>query len=124
MISPTPTEMLPFETDAHGVVRVGHTRVTLDTIVMAFTEGATAEEIAQQYPSLQLADIYSVIGYYLRHRSEVDGDDRGPTGAGAPGWHVQPARDAGRGRARGAGGGDLARRTPVACGDADYFSSD
>lgn len=72
MLSPTPTEMLPFETDAHGVVRVGHTRVTLDTIVMAFTEGATAEEIAQQYPSLQLADIYSAIGYYLRHRPEVE----------------------------------------------------
>lgn len=39
----------------------------------ALAEGATAEEIAQQYPSLRLADVYSVLGYYLRHRSDVDG---------------------------------------------------
>lgn len=25
-----------------------------------------------QYPSLQLADVYSVIGYYLKHKAEVD----------------------------------------------------
>ncbi len=37
----------------------------------AFEEGATAEEIVQQYPSLQLADVYSVIGYYLRRREDV-----------------------------------------------------
>ncbi len=72
MIPLIPTEPLPLETDADGVVRVGRTRVTLDTLIMAFTDGATAEEIAHQYPSLQLADIYSVIGYYLRHRSEVE----------------------------------------------------
>jgi len=68
----SPTDILPLETDADGVVRVGNTRVTLDTIITTFTDGATAEEIAQQYPSLQLADIYSVIGYYLRHRTDVD----------------------------------------------------
>lgn len=51
MIPLTPTDVLPLETDADGVVRVGDTRVTLDTIIMAFTDGATAEEIAQQYPS-------------------------------------------------------------------------
>lgn len=73
MIPLNPTETLPLETDSDGVIRVGKTRVTLDTVITAFRDGATAEEIAQQYPSLQLADIYSVIGYYLRHRSEVDG---------------------------------------------------
>ena len=72
MISLTSAETLPLEIDADGVVRVGKTRVSLDTIILAFTDGATAEEIAQQYPSLQLADIYSVIGYYLRHPSEVE----------------------------------------------------
>ncbi len=72
MVLPTSTDTLPLETDADGVVRVSHTRVTLDTIVQAFTEGATAEEIAQQYPVVPLADIYSVIGYYLRRRGDVD----------------------------------------------------
>jgi len=66
------TEPISLEMDAGGVVRVGGTRVTLDTIVTAFNEGATAEEIVHQYPSLHLADVYAVIGYYLRRRSEVE----------------------------------------------------
>jgi uncharacterized protein (DUF433 family) len=64
-------EPAPIETDAYGVVRVAKTRVTLDTLVTAFLEGCTPEEVGEQYPSLQLSDIYLVIGYYLRHRDEV-----------------------------------------------------
>jgi len=65
------TQPIPLTTDADGVVRVGNTRVTLATIVAAFREGATPETIAQQYPSLALADVYAVIGYYLNHRLDV-----------------------------------------------------
>lgn len=63
---------IPLISDANGVVRIQGTRVTLDTVVTAFLEGATAEEILEQYPSLQLSDIYIVLGYYLRHKTEVD----------------------------------------------------
>ena len=66
------TEVIPLETDEHGVIRVSNTRVTLDTIVTAFKDGATAEEIAQQYPTVLLADVYYVIGYFLRRREEVE----------------------------------------------------
>ena len=62
-------ETISLEKDADGVLRVSGTRVTLDTLVAAFQDGATPEEIAQQYPSIPLADIYAVIGYYLNHRS-------------------------------------------------------
>jgi uncharacterized protein (DUF433 family) len=65
-------EPAPLETDTHGVIRVGKTRVTLDTVVTSFLEGALAEEIADQYPSLQLSDIYLVLGYYLRHKTEIN----------------------------------------------------
>lgn len=65
------TERVPVHTDADGVIRVGGTRITLDTLVAAFDAGATAEEIVQQYPSVALADVYSVIAYYLRHQSEI-----------------------------------------------------
>ncbi len=68
----TATEIIPLETDSHGVIRVSNTRVTLDTIVAAFKEGATAEEIAQQYSIVPLADVYYIIGYYLRRRDEVE----------------------------------------------------
>jgi uncharacterized protein (DUF433 family) len=71
VLSPT-TEVIPLAVDAHGVMRVGNTRVTLDTVIAAFADGATAEEIVQQYPSLHLADVYSVIGYYLRYAAEID----------------------------------------------------
>lgn len=59
-------------TDVDGVVRIAGTRVTFDTLVAAFREGATAETIAEQYPSLRLADVYTALGYYLRHQEEVD----------------------------------------------------
>jgi uncharacterized protein (DUF433 family) len=63
---------IPIETDADGVIRIAGTRVTLDTLVAAFNEGATAEEIVQQYPSLKLGDVYAVIGYYLHNHAEVE----------------------------------------------------
>ena len=66
------TEAIPLVTGADGVLRVRGTRVTLETIVAAFAEGATAEEITQQYPSASLADVYQVIGYYLRHSAELE----------------------------------------------------
>lgn len=65
-------EPVPLLLDTDGVVRVGGTRVTLDTVVAAFRDGATAEEIVQQYPSLDLGDIYAALAYYLRHRPEVE----------------------------------------------------
>jgi hypothetical protein len=37
-------EAAPLKVTADGVVRVGKTRVTLDTIVAVFKQGATAEE--------------------------------------------------------------------------------
>ena len=66
------TQPLPLMLESEGAIRVGGTRVTLDSLIYAFLEGATAEEIAYQYPSLDLSDVYSVIGYYLHHRTKVD----------------------------------------------------
>lgn len=66
-------EPVPLAIDGEGVIRVGGSRVTLDVVTSAFRAGATAEEIVQQYPTLALADVYSVLTYYLRHQEEVDG---------------------------------------------------
>ena len=68
----TTTELMPLHMDTDGVMRVGGTRVTLDTVIAIFEQGATAEEIVQRFPTLDLADVYFAIGYYLRHRAEVD----------------------------------------------------
>lgn len=64
-------EAPPLRADSAGVMRVGQTRVTLDTVVYAFNEGSTAEEIVSRYPALQLSDVYAVISYYLRHQEAV-----------------------------------------------------
>ena len=66
------TPPVPLHANEDGVVLVGRTRVTLDTLVGAFLDGATAEEIAQQYDSLSLPDVYAVIGFYLQRKAEVD----------------------------------------------------
>jgi uncharacterized protein (DUF433 family) len=76
MTLPIANEPVPLRTDPDGVARVGNTRVTLATVVGAFLDGASAEEIACQYPSLELADVYAVIAYYLRKQAEVDADLR------------------------------------------------
>lgn len=62
----------PLEKDAHGVFRVGHTRVRLETVLTAFQQGSTPETIAFKYPALTLADIYAVITYYLQHQEAVE----------------------------------------------------
>lgn len=62
----------PLQKDEHGVFRVGGTRVRLDTVVTAFQNGCTPEEILQKYPSMALADIYSVVTYYLQNQDEVE----------------------------------------------------
>lgn len=66
------TIAVPIEPSVDGVLHVGGTRVTLDTIVTAFQAGASAEEIALRYPSLELADVYAAISYYLQHQAEVE----------------------------------------------------
>jgi uncharacterized protein (DUF433 family) len=58
--------------DEHGVLRVGDTRVMLDSVVAAFHLGHSAETIAQQYPALTLEEVYGAIAHYLANQADVD----------------------------------------------------
>src|SRR4051812_24800236 len=69
---PLRAEAPPLRGDPPGVWRVGESRVLLELVLRAFQDGATPETIVQRYPTLGLADVYAVIGYYLRHRAEVE----------------------------------------------------
>jgi len=62
----------PFRKDSSGVIRIGNTRVTFDTVITAFKNGSTSEEIVYQFPSLDLADVYAAIGYYLKNRADSE----------------------------------------------------
>lgn len=66
------TSQIVLEKDASGVLYVGATRVPLDTVVYAFNDGATAEEIVWRYPTLDLTQVYAAISYYLQNRGEVE----------------------------------------------------
>jgi uncharacterized protein (DUF433 family) len=62
----------PFRCDEAGGIRIGQSRVTLDSILAAYHNGFTPEEIAFQYSVLHLEEIYAAIAYYLNHRQEID----------------------------------------------------
>lgn len=62
----------PLREDAGGIIRVGGTRVRLDTVVTAYKNGCSPDDILRKYPSLRLADIHAVIAYYLSHTREVE----------------------------------------------------
>lgn len=70
-------ESIPLTVGGNGVAYIGGTRVTLDTLVAAYEQGASPEEIVARYATLELADVYAVITYYLRHREEVEDYLRG-----------------------------------------------
>jgi uncharacterized protein (DUF433 family) len=63
---------MPLVTGGDGVIRISGTRVPIETVIAAFSDGATPEEIGQQYPSIPLGDLYEVIGYYLRHKRDLN----------------------------------------------------
>ncbi len=65
-------ESAPLKANEDGVMLVGKTRVTLDSVVAVFKQGVAAEEIVYRYPSLNLADVYPTIAFYLNHQSEVE----------------------------------------------------
>ncbi|TAF96291.1 MAG: DUF433 domain-containing protein [Oscillatoriales cyanobacterium] len=54
-------EAPPFREDATGAIRVGN-----------FQDGASPESIVQRYSTVSLSDVYSAIGYYLRHQEVVE----------------------------------------------------
>ena len=51
---------------------MGNTSVLLELVIHAFQQGETAEGIVDSYSTLKLADIYTVLAYYLTHRAEVN----------------------------------------------------
>jgi uncharacterized protein (DUF433 family) len=63
---------VPLHVDEDGTIRVGGTRLIIDLIIHAYNKGRTPEDIVRSYDAVSLSDIYTVIGYYLHHRAELD----------------------------------------------------
>jgi uncharacterized protein (DUF433 family) len=67
-----PSLSIPLHTDENGIIRVGDTRVTLDTILARHQQKETPEAIHAGFPTVSLSDIYAVIAYYLANQDDVD----------------------------------------------------
>lgn len=66
------TQTLPLRLTEDGTIRIADSRVSLDSIVVHYKLGASAEQIAQKFPALDLADVYAAITYYLSHEEIVE----------------------------------------------------
>ena len=72
MIDVPKTVALPMKIDKDGVIRISGTRVTFDTLIGFYRLGESAEDLHEGFPTVPLADIYLVIGFYHAHQEEVD----------------------------------------------------
>jgi len=71
-MSVVPTSEIKLTETESGVLRIGDTRVSLDSVIIAFNQGSTPEQIIYDYDTLSLWDVYAAISYYLQHRETVD----------------------------------------------------
>jgi uncharacterized protein (DUF433 family) len=54
----------------------GHRIRVMDIVVLHEKRGMTPEQIAAQYPSITLADVYAALAYYFDNREEIEADFR------------------------------------------------
>lgn len=66
------TQELPLTVTADGTIKISGSRVSLDSVIFNYRQGATVEEIAMRFLGLRLADIHSCIAYFLNHQEEVN----------------------------------------------------
>ena len=66
------TDTNPLRIDDGGAIRVGKCRVLFELVVNEHCGGATPEDIVRRFDTLELADVYAAIAFFLRHRAEVE----------------------------------------------------
>lgn len=57
---------------AEAGYRLTGSRVSLDSVVYGFLRGETPETIAQNFPTLELEQVYGAIAFYLSNQEEID----------------------------------------------------
>jgi uncharacterized protein (DUF433 family) len=66
------TQIVPLLVSENGTIRIAGTRVSLDSVIYNYQQGATAEEIALRFPALRLADVHFCLAYYLNHQEQIE----------------------------------------------------
>lgn len=57
-----------------GRLRIDGTRITINQIAVLYKQGHNAEDIADQYPHLTMAQVYAALSHYLANQEEIDAD--------------------------------------------------
>ncbi len=57
-----------------GRLRIEGTRITVNQIAALYKQGLDAEDIADQYPHLTLAQVYAALSHYHANQNEIDPD--------------------------------------------------
>lgn len=56
----------------NGGYGITGSRVSLESLVVPFLEGASPEALVDEFPTLSLEQVYGAITFYLAHRAEID----------------------------------------------------
>lgn len=57
-----------------GRVRIHGTRITVNQIAVMYKRGYSAEDIANEYPHLTMAQVYAALAHYHANREEIEAD--------------------------------------------------
>jgi uncharacterized protein (DUF433 family) len=57
-----------------GRLRIDGTRITVNQIAVLYKRGYNAEDIADQYPHLTMAQVYAALSHYHANQEEVEAD--------------------------------------------------
>lgn len=74
MITEMVTSLVSTPDVCGGRLRIEGTRITLNQIATLYKQGFSAEDIADQYPHISLAQVYSTLAYYHANRPAVEAD--------------------------------------------------
>lgn len=85
-----------FDFSSPKEIRIKGTRIAIETVLEDYLEGASPEEIATRYRSLDLEQVYAALLYYFRNRSQMDAYLEALRAYAAEGWseherHLPPA---------------------------------
>jgi uncharacterized protein (DUF433 family) len=61
----------PYVEERNGGLYAAGTRVSLDSVVIRFQEGASPERIVESFPTLKLSQVYGAIAYYLENEEMI-----------------------------------------------------
>lgn len=57
-----------------GRLRIDGSRITVNQIVALYKQGYGAEDIADQYPHLTMAQVYAALAHYHANQEEIEAD--------------------------------------------------